>query len=152
MFLDITLRGSPYVQRIEVLDDTGSSCVELFDDDCVVLGFDSPNPPISIFYEWTMLSTANGDVLRTLIQVMLQSVAPDGTTIGEPVPVIACLVPELQGNTRPKCSGSALPRTLFTATAPGDIGNETLIVDTNQMLSTLYLGLGNYQADSIPKS
>lgn len=132
MFLDIAVRGSPYVRRIEVLDDTGSSYVELFYDDCVVLGFDSLNPPSSILYGLAMLSTANGNVLRTLIKVMLQFVAPDGTTIGEPVPAIACLVPELQGNARSKCSGSALRRTLFTTTAPGDIGNGTLIVGTRK--------------------
>lgn len=130
MFLDVAVRGSPYVQRIEVLDDTGSSYVELFDDDCVVLGFDSFNPPSSITYRSAILSTANGDVVRTLIKVMVQFVAPDGTTNGQPVPAIACLVPELQGNDRPKCFGSALRRTLFPATAPGDIGNGTLIVGT----------------------
>ena len=45
MLLDIALRGSPYAKRIEVLDDTGSSYVELFDDDCTDLGLDSLNPP-----------------------------------------------------------------------------------------------------------
>ena len=29
MFLDVAVRGSPYIQRIEVLDDAGSSYIEL---------------------------------------------------------------------------------------------------------------------------
>lgn len=45
--LDIATPGSPYVQRIQVLDDTGSSYVELFYDDCVGFGFDCLNPPFN---------------------------------------------------------------------------------------------------------
>ena len=59
---------------------------------------------------------------------------PDGTTIGEP-----CLAPELQGNTRPKCSGFGahylLQRHLDTSETENSLG-----APGNQMLSTHYLG------------
>ncbi|KAL1964244.1 hypothetical protein VTN77DRAFT_7202 [Rasamsonia byssochlamydoides] len=121
----VRVPGIERVEQFEVLDDSASSYLELFRDDCILLGFDRHflviPEHLQCGYERTV--TANGIVRMPKILVELQFVAQDGTPIGEIHPVKAVL-PEQYSWERPRCSGQALRMVLFTA--PGHIGHGNL--------------------------
>ncbi|OJJ46122.1 hypothetical protein ASPZODRAFT_2059193 [Penicilliopsis zonata CBS 506.65] len=124
----VQLPGSTITLCVEVFDDTGSSYLDLFWDDCYGLGMDPLTLLRNYQYDFIDLNAANGLIRRPLIPVTLQFVAADDTLIGQPIHTSACLCLDVHSWERPRCSGSSLRRSLFTATAPGDLGNGTLIV------------------------
>jgi hypothetical protein len=116
----VRIPGFEIVQEISVLDDTGSSYLDLFIDDCLRLGLDRFNipQPLDCGSEWLM--TAGGQIEVRKVLVELQIIAADDTVIGEPFLTKAVLPNEFSGY-RSRCSGQGLRRRLFTATAPGAI-------------------------------
>lgn len=114
------------------MDDTGSSYLELFIDDCLSLGLDpSNNIPAYIDCGRELLTTANGIIQVQKILVEVQYIASDNSTIGSRIMIKAAIIAGYSGN-RSRCSGQSLRRHLFTATAPGAIGTGNLHVGTHK--------------------
>ncbi|KAJ9263327.1 hypothetical protein DTO195F2_2983 [Paecilomyces variotii] len=125
----VRIVGFQNVQLITVLDDTGSSYLELFMDDCLSLGLDPSNIPASLNCGIERLTTANGIIRVRKILVEVQYIASDNSTIGLPI-MIKAVIRDGYSENRPRCSGQSLRRHLFTATAPGAIGAGNLHVGT----------------------
>ncbi|PGH02329.1 hypothetical protein AJ79_07669 [Helicocarpus griseus UAMH5409] len=102
---------------IPVLDDTGSSLLELLvEPDCIGLGFNMQYPHI---IGPTQLWTANGGVERLSILVRAQVVTEDGKPLGPKIEIEASITPMTMAPVYySRCSGRILQRTLYTATAP----------------------------------
>lgn len=129
--VDVRLPYLPAVRRLTVLDDTGSSHLELFSEDCLALGFHPLHVPPAISNGMVKMMTANGPVQLECIDVEVQFVALDGTAIGD-VTHVTAVVLDVPVGTRARCSGQGLRGTLCTATAPLDRGHGALIVGTNK--------------------
>ena len=108
-----------------ILDDTGSDCLELFaDDDCVKLGL---TPSYQYWGPNITLETSNGTVRRQSIALAVQlyvNSAPFGPGVLE----YATISPGLGGN-QERASGMALRQNLFTGMSPYGAGS-LLLSDT----------------------
>jgi hypothetical protein len=99
---------------VTVLDDTGSTFLEIFDDDTRYLGIFPEllqvNPPITLI-------TASVPVLRNTIYLHARILDPHANTpIGSWADIRAVVVPGPIN--RERCSGMSLRKSLYTATAP----------------------------------
>lgn len=107
-----------FIKLKNILDDTGSTYLELFrDDDCQKLGL---TPDYHAWMNNVRLSTANGDVMRRSFLLEVQLIV-NGASFGTIVQVRATITPGV-GHSELRCSGIFLRDTLFTATSPNGKG------------------------------
>lgn len=121
-----------------ILDDTGSDCLELFaDDDCVKLGL---TPSYQYWGPNITLETSNGTVRRQSIALAVQlyvNSAPFGPVVLE----YATISPGLGGN-QERASGMALRQNLFTGMSPYGAGSLLLsdaLLGTDCEISSVFV-------------
>ena len=112
------LGAAQFITLNNILDDTGSSCLELFrDDDYQQLGL---TPAYHTWMNNVMLDTANGTVPRRSLQLEVQLLV-NGAPFGPVDQVRATITPGVGAN-QLRCSGMFLRQALFTATNPNGQG------------------------------
>jgi hypothetical protein len=103
--------------QTSVLDDTGSAYLEIFEDDRLALDI---FPALLYVFPPVELITASVPIYQNVISVQAKILDQTYQTIGESVDTLAVFVPEFQ--TRARCSGMLVRKSLFTATAPDGQG------------------------------
>lgn len=104
--------------QVKVLDDTGSTYLELFLPDCLRLGFDPRyTVPRSIMEGDTRISTVNGEKDVRLVNVAAQLLDQNRQPFGDVIPITA-MISDAPVATRSRCSGQAFRSTFFAASAP----------------------------------
>jgi len=98
---------------VPVLDDTGSAFLEVYNQDCFMLGV---LPGVIQQNRWVWLDTVGGLVGRHLLFLEAQLLDRQQNPIRGRVPVTAVVDPG--DPDRLRCSGMFVRKSLFTATAP----------------------------------
>ena len=80
MRLLIRVPGIDIVHEISVLDDTGSTYLELFQDDCWSMGFQPNRIPRSVFGYRDALITVNGMIWVDKVLMQVQFITTDRST------------------------------------------------------------------------
>ncbi len=112
------LGATQFITLKNILDDTGSTYLELFrDDDCRKLGL---TPGYHAWMNNVTLDTANGTVIRRSFGLEVQLVV-NGASFGTVAQVRATITRGVGGR-QLRCSGMFLRHSLFTATSPNGQG------------------------------
>lgn len=107
--------------RVKLLDDSGSSLLELFITDCLRLGFDPrTNIPPQIRGLDVPLATCNGPIQARVVHVSAQLVDEKNNLFGDVIPLTAA-ISDAPVATRSRCSGQAIRSSFFTASAPWQV-------------------------------
>lgn len=78
--------------RVKLLDDSGSSLLELFITDCLRLGFDPrTNIPPEIWGLDVPLATCNGPIQARVVRVSAQLVDEKDNLFGDVIPLTAAI-------------------------------------------------------------
>lgn len=96
-----------------VLDDTGSSYLELYMEDAIALGLTAQYNYLGSIVR---LETSNGAVFRLTFQIEVRPIL-DGGGFGHYVKTMACLVPTT-GINQSRSSGTFLRQEYFTGSSP----------------------------------
>lgn len=100
-----------------MLDDTGSSFLEIFDSDRIAMGIDAIllqiHPPVTLI-------TASTPVQRNVIYLQARFLDGLNAPVGGWVDVLAVVVPGAPN--RHRCSGMFVRKSLYAATAPDGQG------------------------------
>lgn len=102
---------------ISVLDDTGSSYIEIFDTDKIALGI---GPGLLHMHPPVTLVTASVPVQQYVIYLKAMLLDRTNAPVGDWVDIMAVVVPGPPN--RERCSGMFVRKSLYMATAPDGQG------------------------------
>lgn len=119
---------------VTLLDDTGSTYMELYMDDLELLGI---NPRYTGWSNWVTLYTANGAVRRRSIRIWVQLRDASERTMIPPTDILAVYIPERSEDNGYRCSGMWVRQKLYQATAPDGQGMMFIGMRRNGVTSQL---------------
>lgn len=105
--------------RRQIVNDTGSNMMSLFDSDLIAMGIQRVNSGPNPYLAWGIpmpILTANGIVNRDSLTIQIQLQKQDTTAASEWIREGAVVVPQ-QGN---RLSGGEIRNNFYFATAPGN--------------------------------